>query len=150
MVKTNSCVYKSCPKADCNKKVIDQDNGIYRCEKCQANNPDFKYRVLLNASIADWTTNRWATIFSDQAEKLLEHSSDEVGRAFDNNKDELEAMVAKVLFRSYIFKLRTKVESYGDTQRNKIQVMNISPINHKEYNAHVIKNLQALTGIGKN
>lgn len=124
------------------------------------------------ASIADWTTNRWATIFSDQAEKLLGLSSDEFGRAFDNNKDELEAMVSKVLFKSFIFKLRTKVENYGvwfyktlrlcnelllmrmhflfqDSQRNKIQVMNISPISHKEYNASLIKNIQALTGIGK-
>lgn len=48
LVKTNACVYKSCPKADCNKKVIDQDNGVYRCEKCQADGPDFKYRILLN------------------------------------------------------------------------------------------------------
>lgn len=48
LVKTNSCVYKSCPKPECNKKVLDQDNGVYRCEKCQADSPDFKYRILLN------------------------------------------------------------------------------------------------------
>lgn len=48
LVKTNSCVYKSCSKPDCNKKVLDQDNGVYRCEKCQANSPDFKYRILLS------------------------------------------------------------------------------------------------------
>lgn len=52
-------------------------------------------------------------MFSDQGEKLLGQSSDEFGHAFDNNKDELEAMVSKVLFKSFIFKLRTKIENYG-------------------------------------
>lgn len=65
------------------------------------------------ASIADWTTNRWVTTFSDQAEKLLGYSSDEVGRAFDNNKDELERMVSKILFKGYIFKIRAKIENFG-------------------------------------
>lgn len=48
LVKTTQCVYKSCSKPDCNKKVIDNDNGIYRCEKCQIDNHDFKYRLLVN------------------------------------------------------------------------------------------------------
>lgn len=68
---------------------------------------------LFQASIADWTTNRWVSIFSDQGEKMLGHSSAEVGQAAENNKDELEAMVSKSLFKSYIFKLRTKMENYG-------------------------------------
>ncbi|XP_037037026.1 replication protein A 70 kDa DNA-binding subunit [Bradysia coprophila] len=150
LIKTNACVYKSCSKADCNKKVLDQDNGMFRCEKCSVDSSEFKYRILLQASIADWTTNRWVTIFSDQGEKLLGHSSDEVGRAFDNNKEELEEMVSKILFKGYIFKLRSKIENFGDSPRNKIQVMNVAPVNHKEYNAQLIKNIQSLTGVGKN
>lgn len=150
LIKSNACVYKSCAKSDCNKKVVDQDNGMYKCEKCSIDSSEFKYRMLLQASIADWTTNRWVTIFSDQGEKLLGHSSDEFGRAFDNNKEELEEMISKVLFKGFIFKLRSKVENYGDSARNKLNVMNVTPINHKEYNAQLIKNIQALTGVGKN
>lgn len=80
--------------------------------------PYFKIKNIFffvsnQASIADWTTNRWVSIFSDQGEKMLGQSSEDVGRAFDNNKDELESMVTKVLFKSFIFKLRTKVENYG-------------------------------------
>ncbi|GLD72330.1 replication protein A 70 kDa DNA-binding subunit isoform X1, partial [Lates japonicus] len=43
-----NCLYQACPSADCNKKVIDQQNGLYRCEKCNREFPNFKYRLLLS------------------------------------------------------------------------------------------------------
>lgn len=51
LVKNQNSIYKACPQADCNKKVVDQDNGQFRCEKCNADFPNFKYRLLLNVSI---------------------------------------------------------------------------------------------------
>lgn len=45
-----NCLYQACPSADCNKKVIDQQNGLYRCEKCNREFPNFKYRLLLSVS----------------------------------------------------------------------------------------------------
>lgn len=131
-IKYKPCTYKACPKPDCNKKVVDQDNGIFHCERCKLDSQDFQYKIILNVkaiiffrfyyhiirsikqvSLADWTTNRWVTIFSDQAEKLLEASSAEVGRASEKNDDELNTIISKVLFKTYNFKLRTKMERYG-------------------------------------
>ena len=45
-----NCLYQACPSTDCNKKVIDQHNGLYRCEKCGREYPNFKYRLLLSVS----------------------------------------------------------------------------------------------------
>lgn len=50
LVKSANSVYKACPQPDCNKKVIDNDDGQYRCEKCNAEFPNFKYRLLVNVS----------------------------------------------------------------------------------------------------
>ena len=47
--KENS-MYQACPTQDCNKKVIDQQNGLYRCEKCDREFPNFKYRMILSVS----------------------------------------------------------------------------------------------------
>lgn len=47
IVKSNNSVYKACPQPDCNKKAIDQENGNYRCEKCNSDFPNFKYRLML-------------------------------------------------------------------------------------------------------
>ena len=38
---------QACPQPDCNKKVVDQGNNTFRCEKCAKEYPDFKWRMLL-------------------------------------------------------------------------------------------------------
>lgn len=50
IVKANNAAYKACPQADCNKKVVDMENGQFRCEKCNTEYPNFKYRLMLNVS----------------------------------------------------------------------------------------------------
>ena len=44
--KENS-MYMACPTENCNKKVIDQNNGFYRCEKCGKDFENFKWRMVL-------------------------------------------------------------------------------------------------------
>lgn len=51
-IRKESSLYQACPSPDCNKKVIDQQNGLYRCEKCNREFPNFKYRLLLSVSSA--------------------------------------------------------------------------------------------------
>lgn len=172
IIKPTNAVYKACPQADCNKKVVDMENGQYRCEKCNAEFPNFKYRLMLNVkfsfefrfpsfffndatfrfsqmSLADWTSNRWVTAFADAAEKILGKSSQEIGEALEMNKDEGDAMLAAAQFKPYLFKLRTKVEYFSDSPRNKVTVQSVSPLNYKDYNEYLIKTLQKLTGVGK-
>lgn len=47
---TDNAVYKACPQEQCNKKLVDQENGLFRCEKCNREYPNFKYRILLGVS----------------------------------------------------------------------------------------------------
>ncbi|XP_030553841.1 replication protein A 70 kDa DNA-binding subunit [Drosophila novamexicana] len=148
IVKQENAFYKACPQADCNKKVVDEGNGQYRCERCNAAFPNFKYRLLINMSIGDWTSNRWVTCFSETGEQLLKHNAQEVGEALENDPAAAEKMFADINFSSYIFKLRCKNEMYGDMTRNKLTVQSMSPINYKEYNKHLIKELKEMTGIG--
>ena len=49
-IKSENALYKSCPVDECRKKVIDQYNGVYRCEKCLRDYANFTYRLLANVS----------------------------------------------------------------------------------------------------
>lgn len=53
----DNAVYKACPQDQCNKKLVDQENGLFRCEKCNREYPNFKYRLLLGVSSADLKGN---------------------------------------------------------------------------------------------
>ncbi|XP_017036947.1 replication protein A 70 kDa DNA-binding subunit [Drosophila kikkawai] len=148
IVRQENAFYRACPQTDCNKKVVDEGNDQYRCERCNALYPNFKYRLLINMSIGDWASNRWVTCFNEIGEQLLGHTSQEVGEALENDSAKAEQMFSALNFTSHIFKLRCKDEVYGDMTRNKLTVQSAAPINHKEYNKYLLKELQELTGIG--
>ncbi|EDV49955.1 replication protein A 70 kDa DNA-binding subunit [Drosophila erecta] len=148
IVKQENAFYRACPQSDCNKKVVDEGNDQFRCEKCNALFPNFKYRLLINMSIGDWTSNRWVSSFNEVGEQLLGHTSQEVGEALENDPAKAEQIFSALNFTSHIFKLRCKNEVFGDMTRNKLTVQSVAPINHKEYNKHLLKELKELTGIG--
>lgn len=97
-------MYQSCATDGCNKKVIDLGNGLFRCEKCARETPNYKWRLLLSVSyilppifatdnirslldylclfqvkIADMSGEHWITCFQDTAEALLGRSADDLG-----------------------------------------------------------------------
>lgn len=81
------------------------------------------------------------------AEQLLERSSQEVGEALEMNPEDAEDIFSNLTFKNFVFKLRSKVEFYGDTPRNKITAVSATKVNYKEFNAAMIKELSILTGI---
>ncbi|XP_010226789.1 PREDICTED: replication protein A 70 kDa DNA-binding subunit, partial [Tinamus guttatus] len=74
-LRKENCMYQACPSQDCNKKVIDQQNGLYRCEKCDREFPNFKYRMMLLVTIADCLEYQWVTCFQESAEFILGQSA---------------------------------------------------------------------------
>uniref|UniRef100_A0AAX7SV82 Replication protein A subunit n=1 Tax=Astatotilapia calliptera TaxID=8154 RepID=A0AAX7SV82_ASTCA len=129
-IRKENCLYQACPSADCNKKVIDQQNGLYRCEKCNKEFPNFKYRLLLSANLADFGDNQWVTCFQETAEALHIAAFDEVFQ--------------KANFTTHIFKNRVKLETYNDESRVKVTVMEVQPVDHREYSRRLLQNIYKL------
>lgn len=40
-----------CPEDRCGKKVVDENNGTYRCEKCNKTYDNFKWAYMLSVGI---------------------------------------------------------------------------------------------------
>lgn len=74
-------------------------------------------------------------------------SAQEIGEILDGDKDEAEKFLAKISFKPKLFKLRTKVETYQDQPRQKTIALSIGEINYKEYNKHLLSDIQKFTGI---
>lgn len=77
----------------------------------------------------------------------MEKTADEVGRAVDIDNVELSTIFSALNFKQYVFKIRAKVEYYGDSTRSKMVAMSANPIDHKEYQNYLIKKITELTGI---
>uniref|UniRef100_I3JDW1 Replication protein A subunit n=1 Tax=Oreochromis niloticus TaxID=8128 RepID=I3JDW1_ORENI len=143
-IRKENCLYQACPSADCNKKVIDQQNGLYRCEKCNREFPNFKYRLLLSANLADFGDNQWVTCFQETAEALLGHSAETLGHLRDTDEAAFDEVFQKANFTTHIFKNRVKLETYNDESRVKVTVMEVQPVDHREYSRRLLQNIYKL------
>lgn len=145
LVKGENIIYKACPTAECNKKIIDLENSMYRCEKCNREFPNFKYRLLASMNVGDHTGNQWVSMFSSEVEKILGMTAEEVGQALEHNKEEISNIVDRAHFKEYVLKCRAKIETYNDEARLKTVCIKVDPVNYEEYNSLLIEKIQQLT-----
>uniref|UniRef100_A0A672QIS2 Replication protein A subunit n=1 Tax=Sinocyclocheilus grahami TaxID=75366 RepID=A0A672QIS2_SINGR len=143
-IRKENCLYQACPSKDCNKKVVDQQNGMYRCEKCDKEFPDFKYRLMLSANIADFGDNQWVSCFQDSAETLLGQNSGYLGQLKDSNEPAFDEVFQHANFNTFVFRNRVKLETYNDESRIKVTVVDAKPVDHREYSKRLIINIRKL------
>lgn len=146
-IRSETALYKSCPKPDCQKKVVDRNDGTYRCEKCNEETEDFKYRFLLSAQLSDSTGNQWVTIFQDPAETFLGTTSAELGRLMEETKEEYSDVFQRQMFKLFEIRARAKMETYNNETRLKVTVVSIKPVDYKVANAKLISDIKKLSGI---
>lgn len=143
-LRKENCLYQACPSQDCNKKVVDQQNGMFRCEKCDKEFPNFKYRLILSANIADYGDNQWVTCFQESAEAILGQNAAYLGQLKDSNEAAFDEVFQQANFSTFIFRSRVKMETYNDESRIKATVMEVKPVDHKEYSKRLIMNIRKL------
>ncbi|XP_026327131.1 replication protein A 70 kDa DNA-binding subunit isoform X2 [Hyposmocoma kahamanoa] len=143
----DNAVYKACPQDQCNKKLVDQENGLFRCEKCNREYPNFKYRLLLGANVSDPTGDQRITAFNEAAEAMLGKTAEDIGKMQEYDKTGYAQVFEDVKFKTFLFKFRTKMETFSDEARLKTTVMNAQPVDYKDGNARLIKSIKSLTGV---
>uniref|UniRef100_A0A9L0S7J5 Replication protein A subunit n=1 Tax=Equus caballus TaxID=9796 RepID=A0A9L0S7J5_HORSE len=141
-LRKENCMYQACPSQDCNKKVIDQQNGLYRCEKCDSEFPSFKYRMILSVNIADFQENQWVTCFQESAEAILGQNTAYLGELKEKNEQAFEEVFQNANFRSFTFRIRVKLETFNDESRIKATVMDVKPVDYREYGRRLIMNIR--------
>lgn len=146
MIPKEKALYMACGNQvdgrTCNKKVQDQNDGTYRCEKCNISAPTFNWRLILNMSVSDCTDNQWANCFQEQAEAILGISSEELGAMFVNDKQAYDKAFSNATFKRYSMRLRCKADFYNDDQRVRHSLVTATPIDFNAYNKKMIQDLE--------
>ncbi|XP_014677373.1 PREDICTED: replication protein A 70 kDa DNA-binding subunit-like [Priapulus caudatus] len=139
-----NCLYQACPTEQCNKKVIDNGDNTFRCEKCAKDFDSFKWRMLLSMNLADFTDSAWVTCFSDAGAQVLGVDASALGTYKTDDEDKFHQVFTEATFKPHIFKLRTKMETYNDESRLKTVCMMAQPVNWCEYNQRLIDDIQRM------
>lgn len=138
-----NALYKACPSADCNKKVI-EDNDEFRCEKCQRTYPNFKYRLILSCNIADHTGSQWVTAFQESGEAMLSVTAKELGEARESDEVRYDKIFLDASFKSHNLKLRAKMETYQDEAKLKCSAVSVIPIDYRQESNRLLEEIKKL------
>ncbi|XP_043470939.1 replication protein A 70 kDa DNA-binding subunit-like [Leptopilina heterotoma] len=138
-----NCLYKACPSDNCNKKLLDPINGMYRCVKCNADFPNFTYKMIIQASLLDYTQELRVTIFNNEAEQILNKSAQEVGNIQENlSIDAYGDIFENCKLKYYNFKILMKQEHFNNISKVRAIVQSVTPVNFLDYSAHLLKEIK--------
>lgn len=130
-LKADNFAYPACSNENCNKKVVQQTDGTWRCERCEVNHPDPQWRYMLTISVMDETGQMWLSLFNDQAEQLLGIDAGKLTNLKENDPDSFTKITQNVQMAEYDFRIRAREDNYNDQSRIRYTVANLHKLNFK-------------------
>ncbi|KAL6985635.1 hypothetical protein U1Q18_019011 [Sarracenia purpurea var. burkii] len=134
-IKVDNFCYTACPimigDRQCNKKVTNNGDGKWRCDRCDQSVDECDYRYILQFQIQDHTGLTWVTAFQECGEEIMCISAKDLYYLkYEEQDDErFGEILRKVLFNKYVFKLKVKEEMFSDEQRVKSTVVKAEKVN---------------------
>ena len=151
----NSLYYKSCPtevddgrggRRLCQKKV-EQQNDSFVCSE-QHINRQANARFILSMRIQDPTGECLVRAFHDESRNILGIDASDLDQAPDPVAAQ-QLIVEQALFKTFIFKIRSKKEIHMDEERLNMIVASAAPISPAAEAHHMLTNVKSyLTRIG--
>ncbi|QDS71633.1 hypothetical protein FKW77_007381 [Venturia effusa] len=131
-IRQENIYYPACASEDCNKKVVEVDPGSWRCEKCDRSFPKPQYRYVLSFNVADHTGSFWLSCFDEQARSMLGKTADEMNELKEADETKtIEHIFQEANCKSYIFKVKAKMDTFRDEQKVRMSAMSVTPLNFK-------------------
>lgn len=116
-IKQDSFAYPACAQEGCNKKVVDQGDGTWRCEKCDIAHPRPQYRYIMSVNVNDHTGQLWLSCFDDVGRIIMGMSADELMEVKENDEDRSQPIFEAANCSKFSFQCRAKMDNYGENPR---------------------------------
>ncbi|KAJ0602025.1 putative transcription factor interactor and regulator CCHC(Zn) family [Helianthus annuus] len=152
-IKVENFCYTACPimvgDRKCTKKVVNNGDGKWRCDKCDQTVDECDYRYILQVQIQDHTGLVWATAFQETGEEIMGVSAKDlyIIKHEEQDDDKFTEILRNALFNEFSFTLKVKEESYGDDQRS--VKSNIFKAQKIKFSSHTKALLQEIEKIHK-
>ncbi|CAI9755511.1 unnamed protein product [Fraxinus pennsylvanica] len=112
-IKVDNFCYTACPI--CNKKVTDNGDGKWRCDRCNQYVDECEYRYILRMQIQDHTGLMWITAFQESGEEILGRSAKDLYylKYEEQDDEKFSEVMRNILFTKYLFTLKVKEDTYN-------------------------------------
>ncbi|KAK9061550.1 hypothetical protein SSX86_018732 [Deinandra increscens subsp. villosa] len=147
-MKLDNFYYTACPlmigDRNCNKKVVNNGDGKWRCDKCDQTVDECEYRYMLQVQLQDHTGLIWATAFQETGEDIIGIPAKDLHiiKYEKQDEDKFSEIVRNALFKEFSFKLKVKEESYNDDQRVKSNIVKVEQTNFSSNTKVLLQDLE--------
>ncbi|CDY23118.1 BnaC09g18720D [Brassica napus] len=149
-MKVDNFCYTACPIMNgdrpCSKKVTNNGDGTWRCERCDKCVDECDYRYILQLQLQDHTGVTWATAFQEAGEEIMGMPAKDLYylKYEEQDEEKFEDIIRKAGFTKYIFKLKIKEETYGDEQRVKATVVKAEKLDYSQDTRSLLEEIHKL------
>lgn len=143
-IKEDHLWYDSCPGENCTKKVVLEDGGKYRCEKCNNTYDNCDQRYMASVHVADFSGQLWVSMFNEIGVALFGLTAPELKELGDNSPAQIQNIVKALYFKEYGMKVRGKQDFYNNEARMRYNVLSLAPINVLTESKKMIEQLNKL------
>lgn len=135
--------YPACPTEGCNKKVLEDGEGGWRCERCDRSYPSPQHRYVLQFNVYDHTGQLWLSGFDDVGRLMLGKTAGEFIALKEEDSDVfLEAINARTGL-DWVFRCRAKQDSYQNQIRVRYSAVSATSMNYAAEAQALTKLLEA-------
>lgn len=128
--------YPSCTNGDCKKKVIEESDGQWRCEKCEITIPEPQYRFILNLVLSDPTSEELGiqvtafdevgrVLYGNRAKELVEIQRETNGGDFNR---ELANELRVIQGNEYLWSIKGTLDHYNGEERVRFTVLSANQV----------------------
>ncbi|KAL6634291.1 hypothetical protein ACP70R_026962 [Stipagrostis hirtigluma subsp. patula] len=142
--------YPACPLMfngkPCNKKVIQDGDGMWHCERCDQSFENCEYRYLVQFQIQDHTGTTKVTAFQEAGEQIFGRSAQELFSIRNVNQDDalFTEIVQGVRWHQCLFKLKVREETFNDVQHVKCSIVKVEKLDPSEESKFLLKAIYSL------
>lgn len=134
-VRQENVSYPACPiqlnegdkSRQCNKKLQENGDGMWRCERCQDDNVTPVYRYMLSMQMCDFSGASWMSVFDEIGNKMLGMSADELNAKDDAEKPKYMDFIR---WKEWNVRVKAKEDQYQDETRVRMNIMHLEPVDY--------------------
>lgn len=120
-VKQDNFAYPACRTTDpqpCNKKVVEESVGAWRCEKCNQVWDAPKYRYIMSVNVSDHTGQIWLSCFDEVGERIMGMSANQLMQMKEEGNDKaVTEAFGNANCQTFSFRCKAKMDTFQDQQR---------------------------------
>lgn len=117
LIRQENFCYPACREQGCNKKVVDLENGQWRCEKCDKTFDKPEYRYIMSVNVSDHTGQLWLNCFDETGRQIMGMSADELMEIKEVDEKKLSDIFSDANWKEWNWKCRARMDNFQDKQR---------------------------------